>query len=55
MNVAVITCSNRSAAGTRPDTSGQLLATLLTDAGFADQAWWTDPDDRFALVLAAAV
>ena len=26
----------------------------LADAGFADQAWWTDPDDRFALVLAGA-
>lgn len=32
--VAVVTCSNRSAAGERPDTSGQLLASLLADAGF---------------------
>jgi L-histidine Nalpha-methyltransferase len=30
-----------------------LGAELLT-AGFAHQLWWTDPDDRFALVLAEA-
>jgi len=29
----VITCSNRSAAGTRRDDSGELLATLLAAAG----------------------
>jgi molybdenum cofactor synthesis domain-containing protein len=33
MNVAVVTCSNRSASGERPDDSGDLLATLLDDAG----------------------
>ncbi len=33
MKVAVITCSNRSAAGTRRDDSGELLATLLAAAG----------------------
>jgi L-histidine Nalpha-methyltransferase len=27
----------------------------LIDAGFADHAWWTDADERFALMLAAAV
>ncbi|WP_375480790.1 molybdenum cofactor biosynthesis protein B [uncultured Jatrophihabitans sp.] len=35
MNAAVITCSNRSASGERPDDSGPLLADLLT-AGGAD-------------------
>lgn len=33
MKVGVITCSNRSAAGERPDDSGELLASALTDAG----------------------
>jgi molybdenum cofactor synthesis domain-containing protein len=33
VNTAVITCSNRCAAGERPDESGQLLAQLLGDAG----------------------
>jgi len=30
------------------------LESELADAGFSDQAWWTDPHDRFALVLAEA-
>ena len=30
------------------------LRSELLAAGFTDQLWWTDPDDRFALVLAAA-
>ncbi|MGH3793469.1 MAG: L-histidine N(alpha)-methyltransferase [Pseudonocardiaceae bacterium] len=30
------------------------LTAELTECGFTDRAWWTDPDDRFALVLAAA-
>jgi molybdenum cofactor synthesis domain-containing protein len=33
VKVAVITCSNRSAAGERPDGSGELLESLLSDAG----------------------
>ena len=33
MRAAVITCSNRSASGERHDDSGELLATMLTDAG----------------------
>jgi molybdenum cofactor synthesis domain-containing protein len=33
VKVAVITCSNRSASGERPDDSGELLAAALTDAG----------------------
>ena len=32
-NAAVITCSNRSASGERDDSSGELLAKLLTEAG----------------------
>lgn len=33
MNAAVITCSNRSASGERPDDSGELLASMLDAAG----------------------
>lgn len=33
MKAAVITCSNRSAAGTRTDDSGELLVAMLSDAG----------------------
>lgn len=32
--IGVITCSNRSAAGVREDTSGRLLADGLEEAGF---------------------
>jgi molybdenum cofactor synthesis domain-containing protein len=32
-SAAVITCSNRSAAGERADESGELLVTLLEEAG----------------------
>ena len=32
MKVAVITCSNRSASGERPDDSGDLLVAMLSDA-----------------------
>ena len=32
---AVVTCSNRSAAGERPDESGPALVAMLRDAGFA--------------------
>lgn len=43
----------------RTEVSGKFrragLGAELVDSGFADQTWWTDPDDRFALVLAAAV
>lgn len=34
MKAAVITCSNRSAAGIRADESGQLAAVRLTNAGY---------------------
>jgi L-histidine Nalpha-methyltransferase len=30
------------------------LGGELADAGFADHVWWTDSDDRYALVLATA-
>ena len=33
VNAAVITCSNRSAAGSRPDDSGELLVSMLSEAG----------------------
>lgn len=33
MNVAVVTCSNRSASGERADDSGELLVSLLGEAG----------------------
>lgn len=33
MNVAVVTCSNRSASGERADDSGDLLVALLGEAG----------------------
>lgn len=33
VNVGVLTCSNRSAAGERDDDSGKLLAALLGEAG----------------------
>ena len=33
MKAAVITCSNRSAGGVRPDDSGELLVSMLSEAG----------------------
>jgi molybdenum cofactor synthesis domain-containing protein len=33
VNAAVITCSNRSANGSRPDDSGELLVSMLSEAG----------------------
>lgn len=45
MNAAVITCSNRSAAGERADESGELLAGLLTDAGYQVVFRRVVPDD----------
>lgn len=42
----------------RTEVSGKFrregLGAELVHAGFTDQTWWTDPEDRFALVLAAA-
>lgn len=45
LSAAVITCSNRSAAGERPDDSGALLASLLADAGCAVTSRVIVPDD----------
>jgi molybdenum cofactor synthesis domain-containing protein len=42
---AVITCSNRSAAGERPDDSGRLLAETLRDWGYDVLAKLVVPDD----------
>jgi L-histidine N-alpha-methyltransferase len=43
----------------RTEVSGKFrrerLEAELLDSGFADQTWWTDLDNRFALVLTAAV
>ena len=45
MNVAVITCSNRSAAGERPDDSGELLGSLLGGLGHDVVRRTVVPDD----------
>lgn len=49
VRVAVITCSNRSAAGQRPDDSGRLLADLLTGAGHTVTGQAVVPDDVDAI------
>jgi molybdenum cofactor synthesis domain-containing protein len=46
---AVITCSNRSAAGIRPDDSGELLASLLEQAGCRVTSRVVVPDDVEAI------
>ncbi len=45
MKAAVITCSNRSASGERRDDSGELLATMLADAGHEVVLRQIVPDD----------
>jgi molybdenum cofactor synthesis domain-containing protein len=45
MRAAVITCSNRSAAGERPDDSGELLASMLDASGHEVVARRVVPDD----------
>jgi molybdenum cofactor synthesis domain-containing protein len=45
----VITCSNRSARGERPDDSGELLAELLTAAGYEVGYRRVVPDDVDAI------
>ncbi len=54
MNVAVVTCSNRSAAGERPDDSGELLAELLGGAGHHVGFRRVVPDDVDAIRAAVA-
>ena len=49
---AVITCSNRSAAGERPDDSGALLADLLVQAGCTVGSRAVVPDDVDAILAA---
>jgi molybdenum cofactor synthesis domain-containing protein len=44
-SAAVITCSNRSAAGERPDDSGRLVADTLRDWGYDVVAKLVVPDD----------
>jgi molybdenum cofactor synthesis domain-containing protein len=45
MRAAVITCSNRSARGERPDDSGELLASMLEAAGHQIVLREIVPDD----------
>ncbi|HEU5007653.1 MAG TPA: MogA/MoaB family molybdenum cofactor biosynthesis protein [Jatrophihabitantaceae bacterium] len=52
MIAAVITCSNRSAAGQRPDESGRLLASLLADAGHTVADPVIVPDNVAAIQVA---
>ncbi len=49
MKAAVITCSNRSAAGQRADDSGELLTSWLTDAGHEVIARVVVPDEIDAI------
>jgi molybdenum cofactor synthesis domain-containing protein len=50
--VAVITCSNRSAAGQRADESGRLLADWLAQSGHAPLEPVIVPDDVAAIQAA---
>ena len=49
MKAAVITCSNRSAAGERADDSGQLIESLLGEAGHVVVSRRIVPDDLAAI------
>jgi molybdenum cofactor synthesis domain-containing protein len=54
MNVAVITCSNRSASGERPDDSGELLVSLLGEAGHRVEFRRIVADDILAIRTAVS-
>lgn len=54
MKAAVITCSNRSADGRRPDDSGELLAALLTESGHDVLSRTVVPDEIPAIRRAVA-
>ena len=54
MKAAVITCSNRSAAGERPDDSGELLASGLGDLGYDVASRVVVPDDVDAIRAAVS-
>jgi molybdenum cofactor synthesis domain-containing protein len=49
VTAAVITCSNRSAAGERTDESGELLASLLSEAGYLVSQRVVVPDEVGAI------
>ena len=49
MKAAVITCSNRSASGERPDDSGELLASMLSEAGHEVVSRTVVPDEVDAI------
>jgi molybdenum cofactor synthesis domain-containing protein len=49
MRIAVITCSNRSAAGSRPDDSGELLESLFAADGHDVVSRVIVPDDVAAI------
>ena len=50
----VVTASDRSAAGTRPDTSGELVAARLAELGFAvERRIVPDDQDAIAAVIVA--
>jgi molybdenum cofactor synthesis domain-containing protein len=49
VTAAVITCSNRSAAGERADESGELLASLLAQAGYLVSPRVVVPDEIGAI------
>jgi len=57
VKAAVITCSNRSASGERPDDSGELLASMLDAAGHEIVLREIVPDDveRIRAVLRQAL
>ena len=52
MMAAVITCSNRSAAGVRADDSGELLVAAVLDWGFQLQSRSIVPDEVLAIQAA---
>lgn len=54
MKVAVVTCSNRSASGERPDDSGELLISLLSEAGHVVHFRRIVADDITAIRAAVA-
>lgn len=49
VRVAVLTCSDKGAAGAREDVSGDLAASRITAAGHLLAARNVLPDDRFAI------
>ena len=52
----VVTASDRSAAGTRPDTAGELVATRLAELGFTvERRIVPDDEEAIAAVIVAGV